>query len=311
MIDEKKQSKLIGICICTFNRPVGLNRLLNSLNSLQINTISRNEIRTIIIDNSINRQSKNIIDEHSSSFKFTLYYDIEPTQGIASARNLAVKRAKDCDFIAFIDDDEIADPNWLNELINIQEKTNADIVSGPVLPLFEIDPPRWIVKGGFFNRRRHATGTKFNQAATGNILFKSTWLTKYEEPFDTKFNLTGGEDTAFTRKIIQEGATCYWADNAIAYEYNPPTRFKVSWILLRSLRTGWTLTTAEKYLKNSFSTLLLRFIKSIFHILKGVILILPYLIFLGFAGLIKSLSLIFRGVGELLGFTPLKYQPYK
>lgn len=180
-----------------------------------------------------------------------------------------------------------------------------------MLPLFEKEPPSWIIKGGFFSRKRFTNGEKLDYAATGNILFRSKWLTRCEEPFDSRFNLTGGEDTAFTKKIIQEGATCVWADNAIVYEYNPPNRFKVSWILLRSLRIGWTLTRIDKYLNKSFSNLLVRLIKSIFHILKGFFLILPYLIIMGFAGLIKSLSFIFRGVGELLGFTPIKYQPYK
>ncbi len=303
--------KKVSICVCTYFRNSELERLLSSISALEFNKSNQPDSIVVIVDNTEFGFAKNIVDQVSKSFPFEIQYVIEPIKGIASARNRAVNLSKDCDLIAFVDDDEIVDPNWLDELLKLQKEMDADIVCGPVLPLYEQEPPEWVVKGGFFDRKRYASRTKMKYAATGNILIKSKWLITYGEPFDTKFNLTGGEDTAISTKLIQKGATCYWADNALVYEYNSPSRLKVSWILLRSLRIGWTLTTVEKYLNKSFYNFLQRFIKSIFHILKGIILMLPNLIILGFAGIIKSLSFIFRGIGELLGFTPIKYQPYK
>ena len=46
----------------------------------------------------------------------------------------------DADYIAFLDDDEEADPSWLNELVNTLGAYSADIVTGPVLSRFPTPP---------------------------------------------------------------------------------------------------------------------------------------------------------------------------
>jgi glycosyltransferase involved in cell wall biosynthesis len=303
--------KKVSICVCTYFRNSELERLLSSISALEFNKSNQPDLIVVIIDNTEFGFAKNIVDQVSKSFPFEIQYVIEPIKGIASARNRAINLSKDCGLIAFVDDDEIVDPNWLDELLKLQKEMDADLVSGPVFPLYENTPPNWVIKGKFFERKKYPNGFVMKYAATNNLLIRSDLLRKYSNPFDTRFNLTGGEDTAFTTKIIQEGASCYWADKAITYEYNNSSRFTVSWILLRALRIGWTLTIVEKYFHKSFPNLLLRFTKSIFHILKGIIFLFPYLIIMGYAGFIKSLSFIFRGIGELLGFTPIKYQPYK
>ncbi len=54
------------------------------------------------------------------------------------------------DIIAFIDDDAVADENWLYEIVNSFESTdNAAVVGGPVKPVFRgkkiKDELNWII----------------------------------------------------------------------------------------------------------------------------------------------------------------------
>ena len=63
---------------------------------------------------------------------------------IAMARNACLEAAGG-QFIAFIDDDEIAGPHWIAELVEDALKAKADCLFGPVIPEYAPGAPAWIV----------------------------------------------------------------------------------------------------------------------------------------------------------------------
>jgi succinoglycan biosynthesis protein ExoM len=300
----------VVVCIATYHRPGGLGRLLTSLCSLEFKKSSPPDWHVIIIDNDHQGSALSIVEEMRPSFPVTIEYHIEPTKGIASARNAAVKHAQGADFVAFIDDDEVAEPNWLDELLTVQNQYQADIVQGPVLPIFEQEPQKWIARGRFFSMPRYSTGTKIKYAAMGNALIKHKWLHAYEGPFDPRLNLTGGEDTLFSTKIYQLGAQIVWADDAVAHEFVPPSRMTASWIIRRKWRYGLTLAIIDNMLKRPFHLKILRVMKGSYQILASLIMFLPLVIFLGYTGVIKSLGRFCYGWGEILGLFGLRYEEY-
>src|SRR5690606_31942716 len=86
-------------------------------------------------------------------------YRVEERQGIPFARNAVLEAFQEFgDVLAFVDDDEEVTSSWLSRLLTTWSSTGADVVAGPVLPLFEEEPPSWVVRGGLFNRKRMATG---------------------------------------------------------------------------------------------------------------------------------------------------------
>jgi GT2 family glycosyltransferase len=60
--------------------------------------------------------------------------------GLSNARNFGIKTAQG-DYIAFMDDDAIADHHWLNNIRMGFEK--AQIVGGLIKPLYLVPPPDW------------------------------------------------------------------------------------------------------------------------------------------------------------------------
>jgi glycosyltransferase involved in cell wall biosynthesis len=60
--------------------------------------------------------------------------------GLSLSRNLGVRASKG-DVVAFIDDDAIADEDWVKGISNSIQ--NADIVGGPVKPLYLSTRPKW------------------------------------------------------------------------------------------------------------------------------------------------------------------------
>jgi len=301
----------IAVCIATYKRPIGLQRLLNSLGNLVFTKIAEPDWHVIVVDNDLEGSALSVIKEISPSFPVPIEYCIEHTKGIASARNKAVRLAKGVDFVAFIDDDEFAESNWLDELLCIQNEYHADVVQGPVLPKFEQKPKKWITFGEFFSRPRYVTGTKLKYSATGNLLIKNKWLHAFEGPFDLRMNLTGGTDTLFSSKIYQLGAIGVWADDAIVYEYVPKSRAKASWILKRKWRSGITLSLTERFMDKSIFVKILRLSKGIANIVISMIMIFPNLLIFGNAGLIKSIGRLVFGLGEILGLFGIKFYEYE
>lgn len=67
--------------------------------------------------------------------------EVAPKAGLSEARNLGIRLSKG-DVISFIDDDAVADPCWLEALLNhIGE--GFHIVGGPILPCYLAPQPSW------------------------------------------------------------------------------------------------------------------------------------------------------------------------
>jgi GT2 family glycosyltransferase len=115
----------------------------------------------------------------------------------------------------------------------------VDGVLGPVKPSFESDPPKWVKKGRFFDRPTFDTGYKMNwdEARTGNVLFKRDILKSVDIPFRSEF-ATAGEDVDFFRRMMEKGHTFIWCNEAVAYEVVPASRCTRSYLLKRALLRG-------------------------------------------------------------------------
>ena len=62
--------------------------------------------------------------------------------GLSGGRRTGSERARG-DVVAFIDDDAVADPDWLEQLSGVYEDPNVLGVGGVIEPLWERPPPRW------------------------------------------------------------------------------------------------------------------------------------------------------------------------
>jgi glycosyltransferase involved in cell wall biosynthesis len=77
--------------------------------------------------------------------KVTLLFNEGPW-GLSAARNLAIKHAQG-EIIAFIDDDAVAFPEWIEEIVKaFKEDSNLIGVTGPIYPLWEEESMAWFPK---------------------------------------------------------------------------------------------------------------------------------------------------------------------
>jgi succinoglycan biosynthesis protein ExoM len=150
------------ILICTFDRPGSLRQLLSAL----VPQANAHGCATIIVDNGI-RSSETVVSSFQSEMNIVYERISEP--GLVSARNraLSLALATHPEYLAFIDDDEVPEADWLSNLIRRIEQTGAGFASGPVVPEYAALPPRWATEGEFF----HAPGDSFR---TSNLILRAS-----------------------------------------------------------------------------------------------------------------------------------------
>lgn len=226
----------IDVCICTFMRPALLRETLAKLTEQR--TEGQFSYAIVVADNDQARSAEQAVSEFCSTQRIKVRYCVEPKKNIALARNKAIENSTG-DFIAFIDDDEFPAEDWLLNLYNTCESTEADGVLGPVKPYFESEPAPWVKKGKFFDRPTYPTGYKvrWEESRTGNVLFRRSVLRDLEIPFRSRFD-SAGEDMDFFRRAMEKGRTFVWCNEAVAYETVPANRCTRGYLLRRALLRG-------------------------------------------------------------------------
>jgi len=146
-----------------------------------------------------------------------------------------------------IDDDEVADPLWLERMCRCAETLQADIVGGPQTPRFS-DPAHspWALHP-VFAPPYDESGMVGALYSSGNLLVSRPVLEAMGPPFlDLRFNFMGGGDSDFLSRAVQKGFRLAWCAEAPVYETVPARRVEADWIRARSLRNGVISTLVEK-----------------------------------------------------------------
>ena len=230
------EQKHISVCICTFQRPNLLRKLLARLEQQQTN--GQFAFSVVVTDNDSRQSAQCVVAEFAATSRIAVKYSCEPRQNIALARNEALSHATG-HFVAFIDDDEYPEDGWLAAMLEACERYQAAGVLGPVRPRFEEPPPRWIIDGRFWDRPEHGTGwiMDWQECRTGNVLFRRHILDGVQEVFNPIF-ATGAEDTDFFRRMTGLGHVFRWCNEGVVYETVPKERCTRSYMLKRAMLRG-------------------------------------------------------------------------
>jgi glycosyltransferase involved in cell wall biosynthesis len=239
MHDGKPQR--ISLCVTSYRRPDGLQALLGSLQELRFEGAPP-ELELVVVDNDAAGSAREVCEQARAWLRFPLRYVREPRKGIPFGRNAAVAAAAGSEWIAFVDDDETPEPDWLAELLRVARETSADVVTGPVLPRFEAEPPRWLLEGGFFAPASRPTGSRLDTAFTNNVLVRTRLLLEAGALFDERLTRGVGEDSELFSRLCAGGARIVWADAARVHERVPRERACARWLARRGFDVG-TATT--------------------------------------------------------------------
>ncbi|MBD8878421.1 glycosyltransferase family 2 protein [Roseibium polysiphoniae] len=167
---------------------------------------------------------------------------------ISIARNALLDQTEG-EWIVFVDDDEWVERDWLIRLFECQNDYNADVVIGPVYPVYPNDAPGWLVRANPLYADWGHRGKRLTTGRGGNTLARMWFIRQHALRFDPALGRSGGEDTAFFANAAARGAVIVATDDAIAREHVPPERLEPDYILRRGIRSGQSYANSRK-LKN-------------------------------------------------------------
>lgn len=217
------------VAIATYQRPEMLRKLLVSLTP-----IASGPHRVVVVDNDEAGSAREVVAE----FDFAEYVQ-EREPGIVAARNRGLDELQGEALLAFVDDDEWVADDWLPALYSTMRDYSADVVTGPVLPVYPEGAPRWATEGEYYERKRPKTGTSLRDAATNNTLVTTAALRRLTPArFDHRFSVTGGSDTELFTRLKATGALIVWCDEALSWEHVPLSRISKKWVRQRQRRLG-------------------------------------------------------------------------
>jgi succinoglycan biosynthesis protein ExoM len=302
----------VAICVATYRRPISLERLLRSLAGLTYERSDRPEVTVVVVDNDRDGSAAAVVEACRQSAPGRIEYAVEAEPNIARARNQAVEIALrgEPDALAFIDDDEVADTRWLDELMAAQRAHDADVVFGPVLPRYEPAVQPWVVRGGFFEPNRYDNGTVLKIGWTGNALVRRTMFANPAFRFDPAFGTSGGEDTHFFMRLYRSGARMVWTNDARAEELVPVSRTSVRWLVLRAYRIGNTSVYCERALCPAWAWVPGRLAMALVRLVVGGVLLLVAMV-RGRAAMVRALRTMSHGLGSITGLLGFRYLEYR
>lgn len=243
MKDQNESRKnSVAVAICTRDRPEMLRAALHSLARLELSEI---ECHFIIVENNEVQTVAAVVAEFAEAVgPEHVSLCLEPCLGIAFARNHALDTAfaLGVDRLAFIDDDEIADPRWLIELMAAMDRTGLNLIGGPVALAPAADSSTSAehrVWRGLNARYRNIEAKARSLAARGHdngvTIVTNNWLADLDFirqaglRFDETLGMSGGEDTAFFRALRKAGGSSGWASQALVHETVPRERLTLAY----------------------------------------------------------------------------------
>jgi glycosyltransferase involved in cell wall biosynthesis len=236
----------ITIIVCTYNRSTMLRDALRSLYALDTASGTTNAFtyEVLVIDNNSVDDTPAAIATAASESTAPLRGVRETRPGVSAARNRGIREAHGR-WIAFFDDDQIADTHWLRELYLGAKEHQCRVAGGAVHLLLPEDCDRdlhpfcrMLLGESRWSDEPRPYDNNINPGA-GNLLVERS---VFEEvgTFDEK--LRRGEDTDLYHRTRAVGMTAWYLPRAIIHHMTPDERLTDTYLtrLSRSMGEGVT-----------------------------------------------------------------------
>ncbi|WP_068086547.1 glycosyltransferase [Polycladidibacter stylochi] len=224
---NSRELNKLALAVCTKGRPEMLKNCLKSFAELIVP--DNFELFLIVCDNNSEPLNSDVLTELKNCVPPFLPIEFvhQPIPGIPFARNKALLTAinKQPHWIAFIDDDERIDSQWLIEMSKAISQWDADVYHGWTQSLPAASTNVQTIK----LKNKRPSGSILKTAGTDNVLFKSCLVNgeKSNLKFNEKMQFSGGTDIEFFYRVTDQGGQIIWVPEAITRERIPESRLTI------------------------------------------------------------------------------------
>lgn len=226
----------VDVCICTFRRA----SVVDAVKSVLAQRLPEDvRLSVLVVDNDVTPSAAALIESLAKTADVPLRYAHRPSGNISIARNGALELSE-ARYLAFLDDDEVADPNWLAALLEAARTSDADVVLGPVHAVYPAETPDWMRMLDLHSTRPVEVKGQIRTGYTCNVLIDRESHALDGLRFDLSLGRSGGEDTVFFAEVHSSGGRIAQAEDAVVREDVPVDRARFAWLARRRFRMGQT-----------------------------------------------------------------------
>ena len=242
---------IISVVVCTYNRADLLSKCLQSLTE---QTLDLSVFEVIVVDNNSTDTTIDVASQYAKNNR-NIKVVSEFIQGHSQARNRGWQEAQGY-YIAYLDDDAKAAPDWCERILNAFNSVNPMpvAVGGQIHPFYEIPPPLWFTDdfeirtwgedAGFLEPPRACYGF-----SGSNMAIQRSILERYGG-FSSRYGIVQGklrmgEDAEFFFRIYGQEPN-FWYDPLIkVYHWVPKEKLNVWYRIIRSYNAGQSVALMQ------------------------------------------------------------------
>lgn len=243
----------IAAVICTRNRSASLRAALDTLTD---QTLKPHRYEILIVDNGSTDDTRRVVEGTYRDAPQAIRYIYEERLGLSTARNRALAETA-ADVIAFMDDDALADKEWLAALLAVYEREpDAMCVGGKINLGWPYQYPPWLPDElldylGHFDYATGITKLHYPRYPVGtNISFRKDVFEQiglFSEHYGRKgSSLLSNEELEICYRIERHGYGIFYTPEAIVTHVVAPERLSRSWFLRRAYWQGRSSARFER-----------------------------------------------------------------
>ena len=235
---------MISVLVCTYNRADLLRELLQTLCE---QTLAPTDYEVLVVDNGSTDATAAVTAAFTQRYAQVRYCS-EARMGLSHARNRGWQEAKGA-YVAYIDDDCKAPPDWLAVAQEIIQTITPVEFGGPHAPFYNTTKPPWW-RAEYDSR--HAGGydgsagyLEPNQDLIGNNLFFQRAIFTQIGGFDPNLGVTGktlryGEETEIHFRLCRRDPNhrAYYEPRLLVYHLVRPEKLSLWWQLRSTFMHG-------------------------------------------------------------------------
>jgi glucosyl-dolichyl phosphate glucuronosyltransferase len=249
---------LVSVIICTHNRVKDLGAAIESVLS---QGVDETFYEMLVVDNASTDSTHDYVRARAAQVS-NLKYMAERVLGLSRARNTGLRAARG-QYVAYLDDDAVADPGWLLQIPVAFAAGGADIgcVAGKIDPIWGAPRPPWLhdhLLGciSVLDYSPVATRLEDHQEPFGaNVIYRREALLRVGG-FSTALGRKGGrllsnEEILLQRQLRRLGYATYYDPHISVRHHIPASRLTKSWFKRRAYWQGVSNALLESHLDST------------------------------------------------------------